>query len=94
LYISFNINGEWTTPENLGEPINSSSHEMCPYVTTDGKFFIWASGRLQSYFSAKAGESLKEWQKKIQSSDNGNLNIYYRSADFIEKMKTKHLNEK
>lgn len=90
LYISFNINGAWTQPENLGEPINSQAHEICPYVTTDGKFFIFASDRLQTYYS---NESLEGIQQKYRSYDNGNSNIYYMSADFIQVMKAKHIKE-
>lgn len=90
LYISFKINGNWTTPENLGEPINSNAHEICPYVTTDGKLFLFASDRLIKSYSSESVDDLK---KKYQSYDNGNSNIYFMSAGFIEKMKKKHLNE-
>lgn len=88
LYISFKVNGEWTAPENLGEPINSQSHEMCPFVTTDGKMFIFASDRMADYYASKDLEGLKQ---KFHSHDNGQLNIYYMSADFIDNMKAKHL---
>lgn len=90
LYISFQINGAWTAPENLGEPINSEAHEMCPYVTTDGQFFIFASARLTESFESSAGADLTEVHKKFRSGDNGQLNIYYMSADFIEEMRKKH----
>lgn len=88
LYISFNLNGEWTAPENLGEPINSRGHEICPFVTNDGKMFIFASDRMADYYASKDLEGLKQ---KFHSYDNGQLNIYYMSADFIDNMKTKHL---
>lgn len=32
LFISFNKNGQWTSPVNLGKPINSSLAEFCPFV--------------------------------------------------------------
>jgi len=87
LYISFRINDEWTTPENLGEPINSKYHEMCPYVTTDKKFFIFASSRTSSPYSTVADSDLEAMRKQHQSFNNGELNIYYLSADFIEEMR-------
>lgn len=90
LYISFNIKGQWTAPENLGEPINSRSHEICPYVTTDGQLFIFASDRMNEYYSE---QTLEEIQEKSHSYDNGNSNIYYKSADFIQEMKQKHLSK-
>ena len=32
LFISFNKNGQWTSPVNLGKPINSALAEFCPFV--------------------------------------------------------------
>ncbi|KYP14468.1 hypothetical protein [Flavihumibacter sp. CACIAM 22H1] len=32
LYISFLVNNQWTTPKNLGLPINSALAEFCPFV--------------------------------------------------------------
>ena len=90
LFISFNIKGTWTTPENLGAPINSSAHEICPYVTTDGKFFIFSSDRLVENYTATPGESLDRLRTKHSSADNGTQNIYYCSASFIEKMKQQY----
>ena len=90
LYISFNINNKWTYPENLGEPINSSAHEMCPSVTSDGKIFIFASSRISEKFRTKPLESIKRVQKKYQTYDNGELNIYYMSASFINDLREKY----
>lgn len=90
LYISFKIEGEWTEPENLGEPINSSAHEICPYVTTDGRLFIFSSDRLNQQFTNKKEKNLDAVQKRYQSYDNGNSNIYYISADFIEVFRKRH----
>jgi Tol biopolymer transport system component len=90
LYISFNINGQWTAPENLGEPINSRAHEICPYVSTDGKLFIFASDRLIEEYPQG---SLGALERKFHSYDNGQSNIYYMSAAFIAEMKAKHLKD-
>lgn len=90
LYISFNINEKWTRPENLGAPINSDAHEMCPYVTLDGKYFIFASGRLLEEYESIASNKISTVSDKFASHDNGNLNIYYMSAEFIPEMKKKY----
>lgn len=92
LYISFKINGNWTTPENLGKPINSESHEMCPFVTHDGKVFIFASNRIQNHIKTEPMENLERVHQKYMNYDNGNTNIYYISANFINNLKKKHLN--
>lgn len=94
LYISFNIDSNWTEPENLGEPINSSAHEMCPYVTTNGELFIFSSDRIHNKIETAPLSSIKPIQDKFRSKDNGEQNIYYMSASFIDKMKQKHLKPK
>ena len=45
LYISFkNEDGSWTKSVNMGEPINTPGHELCPFVTMDGKYLLYTSG--------------------------------------------------
>ena len=90
LYISFNIDGQWTKPENLGEPINSSAHEMCPYITSDGKYFIFASARINSEYTSEPEMKISDLNDQMNPYDNGNLNIYYMSADFIPEMRKKY----
>ncbi|MBO0320848.1 PD40 domain-containing protein [Muricauda sp. CAU 1633] len=77
LYISFNIDGHWTEPENMGAPINSEAHEICPWVSPDGKLFVFASDRILD------GNS--------KPYNSGKSNVYVMSADFIQKLKQKHL---
>ncbi|MCK7554931.1 hypothetical protein MKQ70_07900 [Chitinophaga sedimenti] len=44
LYISFKKkNGSWTPAKNMGETINSPGHELCPFVSGDGKYFFYTS---------------------------------------------------
>ncbi len=46
LYISFkNEDGSWTTSKNMGATINSKGHELCPFVTRDGKYFFYTSNK-------------------------------------------------
>lgn len=46
LYISFKQDdGEWTKSVNLRAPINSKNHELCPWVTPDGKYFFYTSNQ-------------------------------------------------
>ncbi len=49
LYISVKTdNGNWGPPKNLGNPINSESSERFPYISPDGKYFFFVSGRAGS----------------------------------------------
>jgi len=46
LYISFkDANGDWTPSVNMGSPINSEKHELCPFVTADGKYLFYTSNQ-------------------------------------------------
>jgi ankyrin repeat protein len=46
MYISFkDSEGDWITPVNMGEPVNSRSSEVCATVTRDGKYIFVASSR-------------------------------------------------
>lgn len=93
LYISFQVNGEWTARQNLGKPINSEGQESCPSVTPDGQFLVFSSSRQQKDFSPKPLQGLKELQQQNNSYDNGELNIYYISAEFIEKLRDNALGQ-
>lgn len=42
LYLSYlNDKGQWNTPENLGENINSEIRDICPTITLDGKYLFF-----------------------------------------------------
>jgi Tol biopolymer transport system component len=45
LYFSWNANGKWSEPVNLGDKINSPADEYCPSVSHDGKYFYFTSTR-------------------------------------------------
>jgi hypothetical protein len=46
LYISYNQNGTWTKPKNLGAAINTRAREYSPRISGDGKWLLFASERL------------------------------------------------
>ncbi|MDJ1481126.1 hypothetical protein QNI16_11575 [Cytophagaceae bacterium YF14B1] len=44
LYISFKkADGTWTKAKNMGDTINTPGHELCPFVSKDGKYFFYTS---------------------------------------------------
>ena len=44
LYLSYkNEEGEWTDAVNMGGPINTDNHELCPFVTKDEQYFFYTS---------------------------------------------------
>lgn len=61
LYISFkNRDGSWTKSVNMGEKINSEGHELCPFVTKDGKYFFYTSKQDIYWISTSVFEELKK----------------------------------
>ncbi|GAA4276438.1 hypothetical protein [Aquimarina mytili] len=54
LYISFKKdNGTWTKSKNMGTLINTRNHELCPFVTVDGKYFFYTSDKDIYWVSTK-----------------------------------------
>jgi len=46
LYVSFRSNSnEWSTPQNMGSPINSTAEENWPVITPDGRYIFFSSNR-------------------------------------------------
>jgi len=41
LYISFNKNGVWTEPKNLGNTINTNANEFGPFLSPDNKYLFF-----------------------------------------------------
>ncbi len=42
LYVSYNRDGVWTAPENLGPSVNTEASEVTPHVSPDGKYLFFA----------------------------------------------------
>ncbi|MEM8508828.1 MAG: carcinine hydrolase/isopenicillin-N N-acyltransferase family protein [Bacteroidota bacterium] len=46
LYISFkNPDGTWAKSKNMGALINGKGHELCPFVSKDGKYLFYTSNQ-------------------------------------------------
>lgn len=87
LYISFNVNGEWSKAENLGEKINSPGRDYCPWVTNDGKHLFFTSMRTETPYHKMPEITLPALRNKMLDIDNGMGNVYWVKADFIEEMR-------
>jgi Tol biopolymer transport system component len=75
LYISYNRQGAWTKPENLGDKINSSGNESSPLVTSDGKYFFWTSTRATAGKPSKR-RTYRELTESLRGPGNGLGDIY------------------
>jgi hypothetical protein len=83
MYISKNVNGKWTTAENLGETINSKHMEFCPFVNKGTLYFT--SRRSNIVQKENGYTNTEELLSEINKYDNGASRIY--QVDF-----NKHLN--
>ncbi len=90
LYISFKKKDQgWTEPVNMGEPINSPSHEVAPYVSPDGQFLFFCSFRSErkSYLNNKF--NYNEIKSVLNGPGNGNGDIFWVSAKIIDALRPK-----
>ncbi|EZH74301.1 hypothetical protein ATO12_15660 [Aquimarina atlantica] len=61
LYISFkNTDGTWTKSINMGEKINTKNHELCPFVSKDGKYLFYTSNQDIYWVSSKIIDTLRK----------------------------------
>lgn len=61
LYISFkNTDGMWTKSINMGEKINTKGHELCPFVSKDGKYLFYTSNQDIYWVSAEIINVIKK----------------------------------
>ncbi len=64
LYISFkNNDGSWTESINMGETINTRHHELCPFVTADGKYLFYTSNEDIYWVSTQIIDELRKTAK-------------------------------
>ena len=76
LYISFNRNGQWTVPKNLGAPINSAALEYAPGLSPDGKYLYFTSQRGFATQPLSHPLGFAELRDSVNSIRNGLGNIY------------------
>tara|TARA_R110000796_G_scaffold252640_2_gene389825 strand:+ start:77576 stop:78505 length:930 start_codon:yes stop_codon:yes gene_type:complete len=63
LYISFkNKEGSWSKSQNMGELINTPNHELCPFVSKDGKYLFFTSNQDIYWVDSKIIQTFKPTQ--------------------------------
>lgn len=76
LFISYNRNGTWTKPVNLGEKINSGGNEYSPTISPDGKYFFWTSTRGFADKTLEKRLDYDELMTRLRGARNGLGDIY------------------
>lgn len=59
LYISFKTEEGWSTAQNMGPKINNDKHQLCPFVSRDGKYFFFTSDQDIYWIDAAIINALK-----------------------------------
>ena len=67
LYISYNQNGKWSPPKNMGEPVNSRFYETQPSISFDGRTIYFVAQLPGGYGGLDIYKSTK--------NDNGDYSI-------------------
>jgi len=84
-----NQQDEWSEPINLGDRINTAgAQEYSSFVSRDGKYFFFMSSRLPA--DKDPGNdtySLAGLTTIFNNPQNGNSDIYWMDAGFIEKLR-------
>lgn len=83
LYISFNQNGVWSTPKNLGPVINTPAREYSPRLSPDGKWLIFTSERGMQTEKRDRPFSAHEFSGRANGVLNGLGNIYRIPMDYV-----------
>jgi hypothetical protein len=85
LYISYNNNGTWTKPVNLGPTINTRARDYSPRISPDGKYLLFSSEK--GFPTDKRDHSLTydEFAEKTRGKLNGLGNIYRIPMDYVLK---------
>lgn len=87
LYISFQRDGAWTEPRNLGERVNSDGFEFCPIVSPDGQYFFFTSEKIPDRESPQTALSVAEVRFRHDRIHNGLGNVYRVPVAEIAAMK-------
>lgn len=44
IYVTYQENGVWSSPKNLGEPVNTAGSELFPFISANGSLFFSSDG--------------------------------------------------
>ena len=82
-YISFRNNGNWSTPVNLGEPVNSKAMDYCPFLDLKTNTLYFTSRRSNVNQNVNLHSS-KEILLEFGKYENGFSRLYKTSFDFTK----------
>jgi len=87
-YIVFrNDNDDWSAPVNMGPDINNATgSEWSPYISPDGLYFFFMASK-QPEAEPPEILTLNYLRDHLDRPQNGNADIYWVKADFIQSLR-------
>ncbi|HEY2391188.1 MAG TPA: hypothetical protein VGK22_08430 [Candidatus Angelobacter sp.] len=86
LYISYNKNGSWQKPVNLGPTINTRARDYSPRISPDGKYLLFSSEKGFPTEKREHAVTYDEFAEKVRGTMNGLGNIYRIPMDYVLKV--------
>jgi hypothetical protein len=83
LFISYNHNGVWTKPENLGPAINTAAREYSPRLSPDGKWLIFTSEKGMPTEKRDQPLTSAEFSQRARGTRNGLGNLYRIPMEYV-----------
>jgi hypothetical protein len=83
LYISYNQDGVWSKPRNLGPVINTAAREYSPRISPDSKWLIYTSEQGMQTEKRDRAFTSEEFSRKARGLYNGLGNMYRIPIDYV-----------
>jgi dipeptidyl aminopeptidase/acylaminoacyl peptidase len=83
LYVSYNSNGVWSKPVNLGPTINTRARDYSPRISPDGKYMIFSSEKGFPTDKRDQPMTYDDFLEKTRGTLNGLGNIYRIPLDYV-----------
>jgi Tol biopolymer transport system component len=81
LYISYNLNGRFTKPRNLGSVINTPARDYSPRISGDGKWLVFTSERFDRPLELPM--TYESFVRMSRSLFNGLGNLYRIPMEYV-----------
>jgi Tol biopolymer transport system component len=83
LYISYNRDGAWSKPVNLGPTINTRARDYSPRISPDGKYLVFSSEKGFPIDKRDQPMTYSDFMQKTRGTLNGLGNIYRIPMEYI-----------
>jgi Tol biopolymer transport system component len=83
LYISYNRDGVWSKPVNLGPTINTRARDYSPRISPDGKYLVFSSEKGFPTENREQPMTYDDFMQKTRGTLNGLGNIYRIPMEYV-----------